>query len=216
VTRQLTLKRRLQSIFFALLAVALCSCAATSLKSTWKSPDYHGGPVGKIAVLAMDERGLYRPMIEGQFVRQLEEQGQPAFKTLDLLNLPEIKADKAAAAAKLRAAGANSILIVRLADAVNKSSLAPHVGGGSTVTVESGTAGWFQYYTYYSSGPGGMQKSLQQNVYLETSLYDLNSEQKLWSGLTETILREDMDRRAEVEPLVATLVKALRADGLIR
>jgi hypothetical protein len=207
---------RIREISLALLVAALCSCAATSLKSTWKSPDYHGGPVGKIAVLAMDEGGMYRPMIEGQFVRQLEQQGQPAFKTLELLTLPEIKADKSAAAAKLRAAGADSILIVRLADSVNKSSLVPNPGRTSTVTVESGSTGWYDYYVVSYSGPGGMQKSLQRNVYLETSLYDLNSEKKLWSGLTETILREDMDHMAEVDPLVAKLVTALRADGLIR
>jgi hypothetical protein len=211
------MKKRIQEIFLALLSVALCSCAATSLKSIWKSPDYHGGPVGKIAVLAMDEKGFYRPMIEGQFVRQLEEeQGQPAFKTLDLLTPAEIKADREAAAAKLRAAGADSILVVRLVDSSYKSSLTPAVGGGSTVKAESGDAGWFQYYTYYSSGSPGMQNSLRRNVYLDTSLFDLNTGKKLWSGLTETVLREGTEPLEEVEPLAAMLVKAMRADGLIR
>ena len=210
------MKIRRHDIFLALLAVLLGSCAATSLKSVWKSPDYHGGPVGKIAVLAIDEGGFYRPMIEGQFVLQLEQQGQPAFKTLDLLPLPEIKTNKTAAAARLRAVGTEAILIVRLASAVNQSSLVPMAGGGPTVTTDSGKAGWFEYYTVYSSGPGGMQNDLKLKVCLETSLYDLISGKKLWSGLTETVLREDMDRMAEVGPLAARVIKALRADGLIR
>jgi hypothetical protein len=48
----------------------------------------------------------------------------------------------------------------------------------------------------------------------------LQSDKKLWSGVTETVLREDTDRLAEVGPLVtkvvAALLAALRADDLIR
>jgi hypothetical protein len=211
------MKMRIQEISLTLLAVALCSCATTSLKSTWKSPDYHGAPVGKIAVLAVDENGFYGPVIEGQLVRQLvEEQGQPAFRTLDLLTPAEIKADKEAAAAKLRAAGADSILVVRLTDSVYKSSVAPNRDGGPSVQVESGGDGWFQYYSYHSSGSPGMGRSLHRKIYLDTSLFDLNTGKKLWSGLTETVMREGMEPLDEVDPLAALLVKALRTDGLIR
>jgi hypothetical protein len=207
--------KTLRDLLMATFAVLLCSCSATSLKSTWKSPDYHGGPVRKVAVLAMDQGSGYRPMFEGQVVAQLEQRGQAAFKTLDLLTVPEIKADKQAAAAKLRAAGADSVLIVRLVDSVDQSSLAPSTRSSTTVTTESGSTGWFEYFTSYSSGPG-MEKSLTLNVFLETSLYDLQSEKKLWSGLTKTVVSEDMDRSAAVGPLVTTILDALRADGLVR
>lgn len=210
------MKIKLREIVLAAFALALCSCAATSLKSTWKSPDYHGGPVHKIAVLAVDEGGGYRPMFEGQFVQQLEQQGQPAFKTLELLTLPEIRANKEAAAAKLRAAGADAVLVVRLIDSVNQSSLVPSTRASATVTTDSGNVGCFEYCAAYYSNAGTMEKSLKLNVFLDTSLYELKSEQKLWSGLTETVLREDTDRLGEVGPLVAKVLTALRADGLIR
>ena len=209
------MKIKLRELALATFALALCSCAApTSLKSTWKSPDYHGGPVQKVAVLAVDDGGTYRPMFEGQFVAQLEQAGQPAFKTLGLLTLPEIRADKEAAAAKLRAAGADSVLVVRLVDSVNESTLAPTARTTTTVTSES--VGCFDYVAAYTTTAGEMQKSLTLRVNLETSLYDLATRKKLWTGLTETILREDTDRLGEVGPLVAKLVAALRTDGLIR
>jgi hypothetical protein len=211
------MKIKFREIVLAAFALALCSCAApTSLKSTWKSPDYHGGPVQKIAVLAVDEGGGYRPMFEGQCVAQLEQAGQPAFKTLGLLTLPEIRADREAAAAKLRAAGADAILVVRLVDSVNQSSLVPNTRGSTTVTTDSGSVGCFEYVAAYTTSSGEMQKSLTLKVYLDTSLYELASRKKLWSGLTETILREDTDRLGEVGPLVARLIAALRADGLVR
>ncbi|HTY88551.1 MAG TPA: hypothetical protein VMB80_13875 [Candidatus Acidoferrum sp.] len=208
------MKTKLRQITVATLAALLCSCAATELKSTWKAPDYRGGPVGKIAVLEEDDGVGYRPMFEGQFVRQLEQQGQPAFKSLDLLTLSEIQADKEAAADKLHAAGADCVLIVRLVERVNQSSLAAR-NSGSTVTSDSGKFGWLEYSTT-SASRGRMEHSLKLHVYIETSLYQLDSGKKLWSGVTRTVLHEDTDRMAEIEPMVAKVLEAMRADGLIR
>lgn len=198
------------------LTALLCSCATTAIKSTWKLPDYHGGPVGKVAVLAVDERGDYRPTFERQLVGQMEQQGQPAFETLGILNLEEIKEDKEAAAEKLRAAGADAVLIVRLVDRYNQSTPVPIGGGSRLVTTSSGQIGGFDYYAVSAPGPGGMQNSLNKYVCLDTSLYDLKSEKKLWSCVTGTVLREGGEPLDEIGPLVATVLKALRTDGLIR
>ena len=75
---------------FALCALAalLCSCAATSVQQTWKSPDCQQ-PVGKIAVLTIEERGLLRQGFENRFVAQLTKAGAPALVTYDLLSLSE-------------------------------------------------------------------------------------------------------------------------------
>ena len=167
-------------------------------------------------MLAVDESGNYRATFEGQFVAQLQQQGQPAFKTMDFLTLPEIKADKQAAAAKLRQLGADSVLVVRLVDAVNQSSLAPSARTGTVTTTDSGTLGWFEYATAYSTGSPGMQRNLKLDVHLETNLYDLQSEKKIWTAETKTVVGEDTDRIAVIGPLVKKLATALRTDGLIQ
>ena len=58
--------------------------------------------------------------------------------------------------------------------------------------------------------------SLKQDVYLETALYDLKTEKRLWSGLSKTVIKEFTDRVAEMDPLVAKIVSAMRKDGVIR
>ena len=83
----------------ALAAILLVSCTATKLKHSSKAPDYNGGPVGTVAVIAVDERLMLRQVIEGQFAAQLRAAGESAVTTSDLLSLAEIKADKEAAAA---------------------------------------------------------------------------------------------------------------------
>src|SRR5262245_23082043 len=96
-------------------AVLLCSCAATSVKNTWKSPELRGS-VGKIAVLAIEERRLLRQGIENRFVEQLTKRNASSVPTYDLLLLPQIKQDKRAAADRLNDNGAKALILVRLID----------------------------------------------------------------------------------------------------
>jgi hypothetical protein len=106
----------LSSLAAAALAVLLCSCAATSVKKTWKSPDFQGKPITKAAVLTVDERGFLRKGFENRFTSQLKEAGVTAIPSYELLSLPEINRDKPAAAQRLRAAGAEALIILRLVD----------------------------------------------------------------------------------------------------
>jgi hypothetical protein len=99
-----------------LLAALLCSCATTSIKSTWKSPDYPGGPLKNVAVLAVTDSGMIRQGFENRFVNQLGQRSQAAISTFNVLSLPEIKENKAAAGERLLRDGADSILILRLLD----------------------------------------------------------------------------------------------------
>jgi hypothetical protein len=58
--------------------------------------------------------------------------------------------------------------------------------------------------------------SLKQTVCLETSLYDLKTEKRLWFGLTQTVVKENMDRVAEMDPLVGKIIAAMQKDGVVR
>lgn len=206
----------LRSLSLCALAALLCSCAATSLKKTWKSPDCQQ-PVGKIAVLVVEERGRVRQAFENRLVAQLARGGEPAVDTYDLLTLSEIKQDKRAAAARLTATGAEAVLILRL---VGKHSSYHEVRAGSeryapTLTGLD-TMGWYDYYSVGFVDLGVTYGNLKELVDLEAVLYDLKSEKRLWSGLTRTVVRENMDRVAEVDSLVAKIVTAMRQDGVVR
>jgi hypothetical protein len=58
--------------------------------------------------------------------------------------------------------------------------------------------------------------SMKQNLYLNSSLFDLKTGQRLWSATTLTVLKENADRLEVADSLVAKIVGALRKDGLIR
>jgi hypothetical protein len=205
-----------QKILLPALAALLCSCAVTSIKQTWKSPDCKP-PAGKVAVLTIEDRPGLRQGFENRFVKQLAKAGSPAETTFDLLSLAEIKQSKSASAERLRASGAEVLLVLRLMDtATYDRQVRP--GGELYAPMITGydPVGWYDYYSvaYVSFSPTyGYSK---QTIYLETSLYDLKTEKRLWAGITQTVLKENMDRLAEMDPLVEKILAAMRKDGAIR
>ena len=204
-------------LFFAAIAALLVSCSTTSVKKTWKAPDYTAGPLGKVAVLVVEERLQVRQAIENRFSHQLKEGGEPAFVTYDLLSLQQVKEDKEAAASRFKDGGSDSILIVRLVDSqtynrevqATRSSFVPMTTGFDSYY-------WYDYYSLAFMDMGTVWNSLEQRVYLDSSLYELKSGRRLWSCLTETVLKDDMDRLEALDVLVAKVVAALRKDGMVR
>jgi hypothetical protein len=198
------------------LAAWLCACATSSVKGTWKSPDGHG-PVGKLAVLVIAERGSLREAFENRFVAELGRTGSSALTTFDLLPLSQIKQDKRAAADRLSAGGAEAILILRLVD---KGNAYGEVGPGreryAAVPAGDPTLGWFDYYSIGFMDLSPTYGSLTEWAFLEASLHDLKTEKRIWSGLTRTVLKEDMNRLAAMDQLVGKIVAAMRKDQLVR
>jgi hypothetical protein len=205
--------------FLAVVASALClgGCAASSVKQVWKSPAYQGGAVQKVAVVAVEERGMVRQAFENRFVNQFRALGQNADPTHELMGLREIKASKEAAAARFREAGADSVLLVRLVDQTtyaHQAQATPALFVPTTTGFSS--YGWYDYYEVAFVDMGTVWNSARQYVYLDTVLFDLKTGQRIWSALTLTVLKEDMDRLEEADALVAKIVAALRRDGMIR
>jgi len=204
----------LRPLALCALAALCCSCAATSVKKTWKSPDCRQ-PVGKIAVLAIDDRGLLRQGFENRFVRYLANVGASAVVTFDLLSLPQIKEDKRAAAERFQASGAEAVLILRLMD-VGNSYQVSRVGGEFSAPGITGVDTTFDDFGGALLDMSSTYGDLTQTVGLQTSLYDLKTEKRLWFALTQTVLKENMDRVAQMDPLVEKIVAAMRKDGVIR
>jgi hypothetical protein len=198
-------------------AVLWTGCASTSVKSTWKSPDYHGGPVQKVAILAVEDRGLVRSGIENRFANQLNSQGQSAFATYEMLGLAATKANREEAATKLRQAGADSVLLVRLVDSSLRSAEVRQTHQ-AFVPYATGFAndGWYDCFTVAFMDMSVVRGSTRQNLYLDIGLFDLSTGKRLWNCVTDTLVREDSNRLEVVDAFVAKVVATLRKDGLVR
>jgi len=168
-------------------------------------------------VLVVDDHRDLRIGFENRFVRELKTVGASGFTTYDLMSLNEIKQDKQAAAARLSGGGAGSLIILRLMNLGSKYH-ETQPGGERYAGVVTGieNTGWYDYFSmgYMAMSPTyGSQKI---SLTLETSLYDLKTEKRLWSGVSQTVLTDSMDRVAEMDPLVEKIIATMRKDGVIR
>jgi len=205
----------LRNVCATALVLLVCSCATTSLKSSWKSASFHGAHFKKIAVITVDERPMIRELLEGQLATQLEARGQPALRVNQIMTVPEIRANKELAAQRLRQAGADAVLVQRL---VNKGLRDDGTGAPrapATPSFASGSMGWFDYYCIIIPSPTILTPDLTQDFYIETSLHDLAAGAGLWSCVTETRVEENTDRLTLVKPLALTIVNAMAKAGAI-
>jgi hypothetical protein len=130
--------------------------------------------------------------------------------------LPAIKADREAAAARVREKGADAVMIVRLVDQVTRANEVRATPALFAPTVDSfGYNGWYNYYSLAFTDMGTVWGSTTKTLYLETVLFDLKTNQRVWSGLTRTVFKENMDRVEEVGPLASKIFAAMRTDGVL-
>jgi hypothetical protein len=195
------------------------SCASTSVKSTWKSPDYKGELPKKVAVVADDERVIVRVGLENRFVNQLAATGQPALSTASSFpDLAAARKNKEATIVQLRAAGADAILITRLVDRSAYMARAQQQFTGQYValTVTPDPGGWdasIGTFSDYSSGPRSDDRSY---LLLDTSLFDLNTGKRIWACITETTIKDTDDKLEIADEFVAKVVGTMRQEGVIR
>lgn len=201
------------------LVMLLSSCASTSVKSTWKSPDYKGEAPKKMAVVADDDRAMVRVGLENRFVNQLGAAGQPALATASAFpDLAAARKNKEATIAQLRASGVDAILITRL---VSKSAYMAKAqqqftGQYVALTVTPDPGGWetsIGTYSDYSSGPRSDDRSY---LLLDTSLFDLNTGKRIWACVTETTIKDTDDKLEIADQFVAKVVGTMRQEGMIR
>ena len=195
------------------------SCASTSVKSTWKSPDYHGELPKKIAVVADEDRMMVRVALENRFINQLAADGQLSFSTAAAFaDLAAARKNKEATLAQLRAAGADAILITRLVskDAYLAKAQQRFTGQYVAMTVTPDSDGWDASIGSYSAYSGGPRSDDRSYLLLDTSLYNLNTGKRIWACLTETTVKETDDRLEIADEFVAKVIKVMHQDGVIQ
>ncbi len=211
------MKTKLPPLATAALAILLCSCATTTIEKTWKLPGYSGGPVKKVAVLAVSDHWLVRPGLENRFSQDIAKRGQPVITTVELFRLEEAKADKQAAINLLRDKGVDSILIIRLVD---KTTYDREVRAtpAAFVPVTTGytSYGWGGYYDIAFMDMSATESHTQDILVLDSSLFDLNTGQRLWSMVTKSRLQYNTDKLEVADDLADKVSAALFKDGLIR
>lgn len=177
-------------ILMTLIAFAVTACSPSiKIIGSWTGPNTPTEGYNSIFVTAISENIVARNTIENDIDNLLNDQKIDALSSFDIIE-PGYKAqaaDKDRILEEIRATGSDAILTIALLDQTSETRYVP----GSTMYSPMGYGGYYGrfygYYSYYNPvmyDPG--YYTTDKNYYLEINLYDVETEELVWSAQSET------------------------------
>lgn len=204
-------------IITLLILVFAAGCSpSTKILGSWTGPNTPSEPYTSIFVTGITENLVARQTFENDIDAFLEEKGVTATSSFDIIP-PGFKAteqNKDATINAIREGGSDAILTIALLDQTSETRYVP----GTTMYSPMGYGGYYGrfsgYYSYYNPvmyDPG--YYATDKNYYLEINLYDVETEQLVWSSQSETTNPSTVESFSKTfsELIVQRLIK----DGLI-
>lgn len=200
----------MRTILATLAAAALtaaCATSSTSFVNTRKAPD--AAPIDfagkKVAAFALGVTEPMRRSTEEPLARELSARGVQGIPAYSIVPSTELR-DRDAAKSKLRQAGVEGVVLLRLIDTQKKK-----------VHTEWATHEYSTLSHYYTWGIAGADPGYDRTVTtlsVETLIYSLAQDKLLWSGQSETTDAANAERF--VREHAGAVAAELRREGLIR
>jgi len=218
--RSRMMKTTLQAIVAAAVLLALSGCMTpTTIQSSWVDPTFERGPFHRVAVVALFDTDSESRSFEQQAARALEERGVDAVEAYSIVG-EEHMLDQNELRAKLADADVEGILIYRLIAVDERQYYRQptpylHMPGGF---IRGDPFYWYyyprpDYYSYWRStwdvthAPGYWEP--HSFVVVESSFYDADKDQLVWTAKTETM--DDTQFNATAESIINRVTKKLVA-----
>jgi len=204
---------KLASIFSLLLVtLLLAACQTTSINSAWFDPNFTGGAMKKIAVVAAGTNLSNRRVFEDIFAQRLRDAGVAGVAGYTVIP-DEARAVEAPFTAAVTKTGAQGLLVVRLLGVDTRTQV-------STTMVPTGPmwggSRWGGGWGGGAFGPSMVPVSEIQQYDLamvETTLYEVATGRVVWAATTQTFNPTSVQR--EAPGFADVIIGQLSARGLI-
>ena len=193
------------ALSFAIVALSgVLACATTRIETQWKDPAATAQDFAfqRVIAIAQVEDGTTRRVAEDELVRVLvagpraKARGMQAAPAYPLIASEELD-DVAAMRANVEAGGFDGAVVMRLISSEERVTYVP----GRYETM------WGRVVSY---DPG--YTTVDQIVRVETSLYSIAQQKRLWSGVTRSFNPKDLPDL--VDEVARAIGKELEAQGL--
>jgi hypothetical protein len=153
------------------------ACTTTQFKSVWKEETFDG-QLNSILVVGVAERNDIRRFFEKEFAKLFNDQGTKAMASAVIIP-PEKELNEDSVLAAARENGLETILVTHL------------ISLGTKTTYRAPTHGakfnfYYDWALAYVNGPSYYAQG-SKNVVLATNIYDVKTEELIWSARTKTI-----------------------------
>ena len=219
------LNRLLATLFVGVIVI---SCSGTKVSDSWTSQTYQG-KIQNVYIIGIATNDLRRMMFENTFIRRLADEGIKS--TPSFPDLPKgMEAEKESIIRMMNRNKSDAVLLTRVIGQETKATFSSgsertmqyrSVQGGAYSGTELnqrlGLPSYVNWHSYYSSGYRAIpvQGSVTNLVVLtiESVLYDLQTEEMIWSARMETDLESDLE--GMMKKFVDQAVNELKRNGFI-
>jgi hypothetical protein len=201
--------------------IAMAACSSTEMTGSWTNTHFKG-PIKKVYIVGIAKKEMNRRVFEDSFSNQLFSMGvSTAASYRDISTTEEVNRD--VIAKEMVKNDCDSVLLTKLIGqrtetVVNPGraygySSGPYYGGGGAYARPAYYNNWGNYY---GNGYGVIYEPATTSEFVvltvESVMYDLKTEQLIWSAQFETVV-EGLDKM--VQDYVEAASKDLKEKGLI-
>jgi hypothetical protein len=184
----------------------IAACSGTKITRTNVNPEFKGNPVSNILVIAIADKPKVREAFENKFVQQLKASGISAVSSVATIPMPpDLKLKKEDILNVVKKYNNDAVIITFLKSVKDKD-----VRTRDAVSLTS-------FYSYYgfAFGYAGQPhySSINTNVFLETRLYDVKTEQLMWTGYSQSLKIESVNEL--INDVIHVVIEQLQKDKLI-
>lgn len=195
----------------------LTSCrSSTEITGSWKNPRQTSYSYDNIIVTALSSNLRAKTTVENDLATELGKMGITVLKGTEIFppRFMEEEPEKDKILDEVRKNGANAIITINIVDKETESRYVP-----STIdyapfprySYYGRFGGYFSYWQPRVYSPGYYAED--KIYYLETNLYDVNSEQLIWSAQSETYNPSSLERFSE--NFAEVIVRNLRRENVL-
>jgi hypothetical protein len=204
------MRTRLFGTLALFCAVVAAACAGTKLVDPWRDPAYQG-TLNKVFVLGVVKNRGPRGLLEDEFVRQLKARGIAAVASTSVLPDEAVPA-RDGIAAKVREAGADSVLVAKF---VKKVSAEMHSPSRLYAVPHNFDAEWDPTIAATELTDSGLNE-FSYDYYvavMRTTVYSVASGTPVWSTTSETKYQGPL--LGQIKPFVHAIISRLADEKLL-
>jgi len=205
------------SILLASTVVLLISCANTKISQSWVEPD-NKKSYNDILIIGIAESEQNRRAYESYFVEALREKGAEAEASYKLIKSDQ-KIERNTVVKAIEGMEIDGVIITHMTAVDEETIYRPGMGysavgygGYGYGGYGGGMYGYYPHVNSYVHSPG--YYTTHETYTLETNLYDVVTEELVWSARTRTFSPESVDE--VIVDLTKLLIKDLEEKNLIK
>lgn len=201
-----------KTALFSIVLFLLTSCANTKISQSWVEPD-NTKSYNDLLIIGISQSEQNRRAYETHFVKELKSMGTEAISSYKLIKSSE-KINRDNVAKAIKGMDIDGVIVTHMV-AVTEETIYRPAMDYMPIYSYGYYGGLYSYYPHVSTyvhRPGYYTR--HETYTIETNLYDVESEELVWSARSRTFSPESVDE--VIVDLTKLLIKDLADNNLIK